>query len=56
MAALRPAAQLRVLSVARCGVPALEQRAPEFAAHPYLRINTGAALAWQGSCGGEDSL
>jgi hypothetical protein len=41
--ALGPAAQLRLLSVARCGLAALQHSVREFAAHPYLRIQTYAA-------------
>jgi hypothetical protein len=39
-ASLAPAAQLRLLSVARCRLDGLQQNASEFAAHPYLRIQT----------------
>jgi hypothetical protein len=54
--ALRPAAQLRVLSMARCGLAALEQCVHEFAAHPYLRIVTAAAPPWHGESGGDDGM
>lgn len=38
-AALAPAAQLRLISAAGCGLEALERHLAQFAAHPYLRVS-----------------
>ena len=55
--ALGPAAQLRLLSVAGCGLAALQRNRHDFAAHPYLRIQTHTAYVARGdafSVGSDD--